>query len=95
MLSDVLRTINSVFCAGRCIARIPQVVFAAFIKSIVAGPGVTVDEHAELTPFSLGAWNDVIAFDEEHCIQVSCLKRRSIRTHRAIMSDVADQCFGT
>ncbi|CAM9227153.1 unnamed protein product, partial [Ectocarpus sp. 12 AP-2014] len=36
------------------------------------GAGISDEAHEGLTPFELGTWKGVVAFNEDHCVQMCC-----------------------
>ncbi|CAM9119621.1 unnamed protein product, partial [Ectocarpus fasciculatus] len=36
------------------------------------GTGISDEAHEGLTPFELGTWKGVVAFNEDHCVQMCC-----------------------
>ena len=41
------------------------------VSSVTVGPGVSTEAVEASTPFEIGAYNAIIAFDVTHCIEVS------------------------
>eukprot|EP00752_Nemacystus_decipiens_P009999 g8915.t1 len=54
------------------------------------GEGISIEAHDGLTPFPLGAYKSVIAFDEDHCIQMCC---EQLECYLAVFDHAEAVCY--